>query len=163
MVALLIITSGQSNLTEGRIAIADGRFNRIRHVAPMCPPVRAHWRHLANTSKLVLPSAHPSPQPKRQIDRFSHFCTPHGWKSLYFTMGATFPKNYPWGIWTPCNTWYFGPIRVLNPKGISIGSAFFCRARYCDRPTDHATRSVAIGRIYARSTAMRANNNKWWK
>jgi len=28
-----------------------------------------------------------------------------------------------------------------------------------DRPTDHATRSVAIGRIYVRSTAMRSNNN----
>jgi len=30
----------------------------------MCPPMRAHWRHVAN--ELVLPSAHPSPQPKRQ-------------------------------------------------------------------------------------------------
>jgi len=28
-----------------------------------------------------------------------------------------------------------------------------------DRPTDHATRSVTIGRIYVRSTAMRPNNN----
>jgi len=27
-----------------------------------------------------------------------------------------------------------------------------------DRPTDHATRSVPIGRIYVRSTAMRPNN-----
>jgi len=27
-----------------------------------------------------------------------------------------------------------------------------------DRPTDHATRSVRIGRIYVRSTAMRPNN-----
>ena len=34
---------------------------------------RAHWRHLANTIELVLPSAHSSPQPKRQIDRFSRF------------------------------------------------------------------------------------------
>jgi len=32
----------------------------------MCPQGRAHWRHLANTIKLVLPSAHLSPQPKRQ-------------------------------------------------------------------------------------------------
>jgi len=29
--------------------------------------------NLANTIELVLPSAHPSPQPKRQIDRFSRF------------------------------------------------------------------------------------------
>jgi len=39
----------------------------------------------------------------------------------------------------------------------------FCKAHYwyrqTDRPTDHATLSVTIGRIYARSTAMRPNNN----
>jgi len=31
----------------------------------MCPLMRAHWRHLANTIELVLPWAHLSPQPKR--------------------------------------------------------------------------------------------------
>jgi len=69
--------SGQSNLTQRRIAGADARFNRIRQangwtnrfpvwvvdsggpkeaqvnrfhqVAPMCPYVRAHWRHCALT------------------------------------------------------------------------------------------------------------------
>jgi len=65
-------------MTQGRIAAADGRFNRIRQVAPRCPPVKTHWRHLANSIELALPSAHPSPQPKRQIDRFSRFCTDHG-------------------------------------------------------------------------------------
>jgi len=57
---------------------------------------RAYWRHLANTTELVLPSAHTSPQPKRQIAWFSHFCTAHGG---YLTMGDPFPKNYhlPWG------------------------------------------------------------------
>jgi len=30
--------------------------------------------------------------------------------------------------------------------------------RQTDRPTDHATRSVTIGRIYVRSTAMWSNN-----
>jgi len=33
---------------------------------------------LANTIELVLSSAHLSPQPKRQIGRFSHFCAGHG-------------------------------------------------------------------------------------
>jgi len=37
----------------------------------MCPPIWAHWHHLANMTELVLPSAHPSPQSKQQIDRFS--------------------------------------------------------------------------------------------
>ena len=31
-------TSGQSNLTQGRIAAAHGRFSRILQVAPMCTP-----------------------------------------------------------------------------------------------------------------------------
>ena len=47
----------------------------------------AHWRPLANRIELVLPSAHPSPQPKWRSNRFSRFCTAHGRKSLYFTMG----------------------------------------------------------------------------
>jgi len=42
-------------------------------MAPMCCHTRAHWRHLANTIEPVLPSAHQSPQSKRQNDRFSHF------------------------------------------------------------------------------------------
>ena len=33
---------------------------------------------MANTIELVLLSANPSPQPKRQIDRISRFCTAHG-------------------------------------------------------------------------------------
>jgi len=61
----------------------------------MCPLMWAHWRHLANTIELVLPLAHLSPQPKRQIDQFSHFCTAYGRKSLYFTVGDTFPPKLP--------------------------------------------------------------------
>jgi len=61
----------------------------------MCPPMRAHWRHLANTTELGLRSAHPSPQPKLQIDWLSRFCTSHGKKSLYFTMGPLSPKIAP--------------------------------------------------------------------
>ena len=37
----------------------------------------------------------PSPQPKREIDRFSHFCTAHGRKSVHFTMGRPFPPKLP--------------------------------------------------------------------
>ena len=33
-----VLTSGQSNLTQGRIAAAHGRFSRILQVAPMCIP-----------------------------------------------------------------------------------------------------------------------------
>jgi len=54
-----------------------------------------------------------------------------------------------------------GPTQVLNPNGSSIGAAVFAGlTSVTDRPTDHATRSVRIGRIYARSTTMRPNNKR---
>ena len=56
----------------------------------------------------MVPWAHPSPQPKRHLDRFSSFAE--------LTNSVT------------------------------------------DRPTDHSTQSVTIGRIYVCSTAMRPNN-----
>ena len=70
----------------------------------------------------------------------------------------------PMGDLDPHNTWFPGSSRVLNPNGISIGSAVFAALtsvtdrqtdRPTDRSTDHASRSVSIGRIYVRSTAMR--------
>ena len=63
-------------------------------------------------------------------------------------------QNCPFAreIWTPSNTWFIELTRVHKPNGISIGSAVFCgtddRDRHAARRTDHATRSVAIGRLY---------------
>jgi len=96
------------------MADADGRFNRIREVAPMCPHGRIHWRHLVNTIELVLPSAHTSPQLKRQIDRFRRFCTARGRKSLYFTMGTPFPQNctFPRISGPPSYSWFLQPDRA---------------------------------------------------
>ena len=73
------------------------------------------------------------------------------------------PQNsHPMGMWTPSNTWFLGPTRVLNPNGIWIGSATFVSNRpihrqtdrQTERQTDHATWSVTIGRIYVGSTTM---------
>ena len=61
-------------------------------------------------------------------------------------------------VCTPRNTWFLGPIRVgttrvLNPNGISIGSAVFVgRTSVTDR---QITRSVTIGRIAVLRTLMR--------
>jgi len=87
----------------------DGRFHRICQVAPVCPPMWAHWRHLTNMIEHVLSSAHPSPQRKLQIDRFSRFCTGDRRVPLYFTMGAHFPQNcpFPWE--------YLDPIQHIIP------------------------------------------------
>ena len=66
------------------------------------------------------------------------------------------PRNRPfaWGVWTLSNTWFLGSTRVHIPNSISIGSAILQGSWSCvilrqtDRPRDHATRSIAIGRIY---------------
>jgi len=60
------------------------------------------------------------------------------------------PQNCPsaWGIWSPSNTYFLGPTPVHNRNDISIGLAVFAGLTIVtDRPTDHATRSVTIGRI----------------
>jgi len=48
-------------------------------------------------------------------------------------------QNYPparIGIWTPSNTWFFGPTRVHIPNGISMGSAVLAGLTVAtDRPT----------------------------
>jgi len=54
-----------------------------------------------------------------------------------------------------------GPTQVLNPNGSSIGAAVVVELTSAtDRSTDHATRSVRIGLIYVRSTAMRPKKYK---
>jgi len=91
---IIITTSGQSNLTASPPQ-TDGSIVFARWGQCALPPILAHCRHLANMIELVLSSAHPSPQPKRQIDRFGHFYTAHRRKPLYFTMGDPFPRKLP--------------------------------------------------------------------
>ena len=111
----------------------------------------------------MIRTAHPNPQPKLHLDRFSRFCTDDRRVFLYFIIGHPFPPYkfpLPMGDLDPhLIHGFFWPTRVLNPNGISIGAAVFAEltsvtdrqtCRPTDRPTDHATRSVAIGRIYVR-------------
>jgi len=109
----LYITSSQSNLTKGRIAAANGEFNSVLQMAPMCPHVRhASFGPPESTSQTVSLSVQP-------------FFTAHG------TLSSGMPEHsYPLkiapshrGIWTPSNAWFLEPTRAHNPNGISIGSA----------------------------------------
>jgi len=139
----------------------------VQSYSPGCANVPSHGvcTHLANMIELVFPSAHQSPQPKRQIDRFTHFCTAHGRKSLYFIMGRPpLLKIAPShdGMMTHGSLAHPSP----QPKRHLDRSAVLHKAHYCDktdqetdRLTDHVTRPVTIGRIYVCSTAMRPNNN----
>ena len=87
---------------------------------------------------------HPNPNPKRHHDRFSHFYTAHCRVSLY--NGPPLPlKIAPFheGIWTPSKTWFLEPTQVLNPNGISNGSAVFAGlSTVTDRQTDRPRYSV---------------------
>jgi len=97
----------------------------------MCPSMTAHWRYLANTIEFVHLLAHSSPQSKRQMHRFSRFCTAQGRKCLYFTMcGPIYqscPPPFPLGELDPHLTRFRGPMPAQNPNGTSIGSAVFAQ------------------------------------
>ena len=89
--------------------------------------------------------------------QFSRLCTDDRRVFLYFTMGRPFSqKSLPLpvgGSGPPSNTWFPGPTQILNPNGSSIGAAVLAGLasvtnRQTNRPTDHATRSLRIGRIY---------------
>jgi len=88
--------------------------------------VFARW-HRCAPHLYMLPWA-PKSNLKQHLDRFRRVCTVHGRESLYFTTGCPVPLKTAashGGIWTSCNTWFLGPIRVHNPNGISIASAIF--------------------------------------
>ena len=122
-------------------AAEHGPLSRIRQVAPMCTarhtrffgPTRVHNQNSISIGSAV----------------FVQF-------TAESRLRLVFHLKLPLLVWVSevqSNTWILGRTQVLNPK----------RHHYCDRqtdrPTDHATRSVTIGSIYVRSTAMRPKTN----
>jgi len=99
----------------------------------------------------MLPSAHPTPQPKRHLDRFGYFCTAQHRMSSGIPEYVLSPKIVPshgapgtlsntWGSETPSNASFLGPTRVHNSNNILIGSAVIaqvlseCRRACCGMP-----------------------------
>jgi len=117
------ITSGQSNLTRGCIAAADGRFIRIRQNG------RAHWRNLANTIELVLPSATPI-HPKWQIDRLSHDRVSSGMPG-----NVLYPNNCPL-------QWGSEPTQVNNANGSVVFEQFTSEFRRTYRGMTFLSKSL---------------------
>ena len=93
----------------------------------------------------MLPCAHPSPQPKRHLDRFSRFYTAHSTVSLYFTMGRPFPSKSPltMGISGPHLT--YGSLCTRRSKRHLDRFSWFCRAHDRDRQIDRQTCKVWKG------------------
>jgi len=85
--------------------------------------------------------------------------------SLYFTMGRPFPPQIAPSHRDVDSHPIHGSLGPPSPqpKRQLDRLSHFYRVHYCDgqtdRQTDHATRSVTVGRIYVRSTTMRPNNN----
>jgi len=104
----------------------------------------------------MLLSAHPNPQPNRHIDRFSHFCTAHCsvvWHAracpspnIASSHGESGPHLIIRGSLSPPGSTTQTASRSVQPF-LQLGIT-----TVTDRPTDLTTRSVAIGRIYVRST-----------
>jgi len=165
---ICILSANHSNPSITNCLVANRYCLHKASYSNFIPKIGCHGnvpQHLWAPSKMT-PTAHPSPQPQRHLDRFNRFFTDDRRASLYFTMGRPFPPQncpFPWGMWTPI--YYMVPWAFSSPQPKRYLDQFshFCRAYYCDRPTDHATQSVTIGRIYLRSTLMQPNNNKWSK
>jgi len=108
---------------------STGDGNVSFHKGTLAPPGEYYWT-CANTIELVHPSAHWSPQPKRQTDRFSRFL--HSLRQKVPTLYNEHPcppkLPRPMGdLDLPCNTWCFRPMRVHNPNGTSISSVVFAQ------------------------------------
>ena len=66
----------------------------------MCPPMKAHWRHLANTIELVHPSTHSSPQPNGKWI-VGRFCTAYDNVPIIYNGRPYLPElPFPWVICT---------------------------------------------------------------
>jgi len=138
-------TSDQSNLTTGRVAAVRGRCSGVQQVAPVCAPRSTCF--------------HPSPNPKRYLDRFGRFCTVHRRVSLYFTTAAPPLKIAPshGRIGTPIEYMVPWAHPSLQPKRHLDRFSRVCRAHYCDRPTDRARYSVYDNRPHLASAAKACN------
>jgi len=91
------------------------------HKIAELPVLMGIWTHLIHHS---LGQSEPTIQTaSRSVQLFSHRW-PQSVPILY--NGTPLPPQncpFPCGIWTPSNSWFPGPTRVLNPNGKSIDSA----------------------------------------
>jgi len=107
----------------------DRRYNHIRQVAPMCPPMWAHWRHLANMTEYdwtcvsFSPCESTTQTANRLVQAFLHSsrqCRWVHWCHLAIT-NEIVHTGAIW--WIRLNSCFLRPTRVYNPNGKSISSA----------------------------------------
>jgi len=122
-------------------------------------------QHLWTPIQHMIPTTNSSPLPKRHPYRFSRLCTDDRIECPYtlqwdaHSHSKIFP--FPSGDLDPHLIHGSpGPPKSSTQTAARSVQPFLQGSLVCqtDRPTDHATRSVRIGRLYVRSTAMRPNN-----
>jgi len=114
----------------------------------------APFRRDLDPRLIMVPWAHPSPRPKRHLNRFCRFRNANGRASLYFIMGCPFFPVIAAShvdIWTPSNAWFLEPTRAESPKLLS--RFIRAQAQEYDRQTDRPRCSVCNNRPH--STVMR--------
>jgi len=113
-----------SNCTSYIPSNANASYSKLR------PKIGCHGnvpQHLWTPIQHMIPTAHPSSQPKQHPYRFSHLCIDRR-VSIYFTMGRPFsPKNLPLAMGGSGPHLIHGSTEppVLNPNGSSNGAAVF--------------------------------------
>jgi len=151
-------TSGQSNLTSGCIAAADGHFSCISQLGAF------PWGHIGATLQIRLNLCLLQPTRVHNINSISIGSAIFAQMTAEcpYTIGRPFPPQncpFPWGIWTPSNTWFLGPPDASTQMASRSVQPFLQGSLVwqTDRQTDHATQMVIMGHIYICSTAIRPN------
>jgi len=99
MIELMLFSVHQASFsppestTETEYQSVQPFLHSSRQKVPILSPKIAHSHWGIWNPHLTLDSFGPSPQPKRRLSRFSHFCTDNRRMSLYFTMGCPFPLS----------------------------------------------------------------------
>jgi len=129
VLVVIIITSGQSYSTTGRIIVAHGRLNGIRQVESVF------------TSPNTCFGGPGRPDSKSQSRSVQQFFVPLTAQRPYTLQWAALPLKIESSLgrmWTP--------LVHSHPKRHLDRFSRFCRVHYCDRQTDrqthHVTRSV---------------------
>jgi len=149
------------NTNEGKQKQASNWFDEKATLQPHMDGsiVFARWQQCA-PHLIILPWIHPSPQPKRQLNWFSSFCTVHDSQSTYITMGRPSPpQNCP--SWVDLDSHLIHgssgpPESIIQTASQSVQR--FLQASQSSQ-TDRSRHSICNNRPHLRSTVMWPKNH----